>query len=168
MANFNKVFLMGNLTRDPQLGYTPSGTAVAKMGIAINRKYHDSKTNEMKDETTFVDLEAWGRTAELASQYLAKGRLVFIDGRLRLDKWQDKTTGQNRQKLLVVVENIQFLDAKGAGGGPERQPRQPAQANADTEPPVSEPPEPEEFPEEPESGQDSDGDGAAPKDNIPF
>lgn len=115
MASFNKVLLMGNLTRDVEMKYTPSGMALARLGLAVNRKYRDSKTNELREEVTFVDIDVWGKQAETANQYLAKGRPVFIEGRLKFDQWEDKTSGQKRSKLLVVAERIQFM---GTGGGP--------------------------------------------------
>lgn len=116
MANFNRVMLMGNLTRDVELKYTPSNQAVANIGLAVNRRYKTKDTGEQREETTFVDCEAWGRTAEVMNQYLAKGRPVFIEGRLKLDSWQDKDGG-NRSKLKVVVENFQFVDSRGGSGG---------------------------------------------------
>src|SRR5687767_14946466 len=111
-GNFNKVLLLGNLTRDPELRYTPSNMAVTTLGIAVNRRYK-GQDGEMKEEVTFIDCDAWGRTAEVISQYLTKGRPIFIEGRLKLDQWQDKDGG-NRSKLKVVVENFQFVDSKGA------------------------------------------------------
>jgi len=120
MANLNRVFLIGNLTRDPELRYTPSGTAVAQLGLATNRKWKDRQSGEMREETTFVDIELWGKQAELAGQYLAKGRPVFIEGRLRLDQWEDRNTGQKRSKLKVVGERFQFLGSRGEGGGGRR------------------------------------------------
>jgi single-strand DNA-binding protein len=116
MGNYNKVLLMGNLTRDIELKYTPSNQPVANIGLAINRRYR-TKEGENKEETTFVDCEAWGRTAEVMKQYLAKGRPVFLEGRLKLDTWQDQQ-GQNRSKLKVVVDNFQFVDSRGGGGPP--------------------------------------------------
>jgi len=126
MANFNKVLLMGNLTRDPELKYLPSGTAIVSAGLAVNRKYRNRNTQEMVEETTFVDLEGWGPQAETFSRYLTKGRPVFVEGRLKLDTWQGKD-GQKRNKLLVVIENFQFLGAPAAGG---REARPPATAPA--------------------------------------
>jgi len=117
MANVNVVILAGNLTRDPEIRYTPSGMAVAQLGVAVNRKFKDSKTNEMREEVTFVDVELWGKQAETAKQYLSKGRPVLIEGRLKLDQWDDKQTGQKRSKLKVVGERIQFLGAPGGAGG---------------------------------------------------
>src|SRR5436190_4336604 len=116
MANFNKVILAGNLTRDPELRYTPKGTAVAKIGMAVNRSWK-SETGEMKEEVTFVDIEAWGRQAEVIGQYLKKGRPVLIEGRLKLDTWEDKNTHQKMSKLKVVLESFSFLDSRGEGGG---------------------------------------------------
>jgi single-strand DNA-binding protein len=115
MASFNKVILVGNLTRDPELRYTPKGTAVARLGIACNRKWK-TETGELKEEVTFVDVDAFGRTAETISQYLKKGRPILIEGRLRYDTWEDKQTNQKKSKLGVVLENFQFLDS-GTGRG---------------------------------------------------
>ncbi len=117
-GSFNKVMLMGNLTRDIELRHTSGNTAVAKIGIAVNRKFRvgEGDNRELREEVTFVDCEAWGRTAEVMSQYLQKGRPVFIEGRLKLDQWQDQQ-GNNRSKLLVVVESFQFIDSRGDGGG---------------------------------------------------
>lgn len=110
MANFNKVLLMGNLTRDPEVRYTPKGTAVCQLGLAVNRTWKD-ESGQDKEEVTFVDIEVWGKQAETASKYLSKGRPVFVEGRLKLDSWEDKESGQKRNKLKVVGERIQFLGA---------------------------------------------------------
>jgi single-strand DNA-binding protein len=120
MANLNKVLLMGNLTRDPEVRYTPKGTAVAELGIAVNRVY-SGENGEKREEVTFVDVTVWGRTAENVGEYLKKGRPVFIEGRLQLDSWEDKQSGQKRNKLKVVADNVQFLGSRGGagGGGPE-------------------------------------------------
>jgi len=120
MANLNKVLLMGNLTRDPEVRYTPKGTAVTELGIAVNRIY-TGETGEKREEVTFVDVTVWGRTAENVGEYLRKGRPVFIEGRLQLDSWEDKQSGQKRNKLKVVADNVQFLGARGgsSGGGSE-------------------------------------------------
>lgn len=115
-GSFNKVFLMGNLTRDPELRHTQSNMAVATFGVAVNRRWRD-QNGEQREETTFVDCDAWGKTAEVMCQYLTKGRPVFIEGRLRLDSWQDKTSGENRSKLKVVIDTFQFVDSKGGPGG---------------------------------------------------
>jgi single-strand DNA-binding protein len=125
MANFNKVILAGNLTRDPELRYTPKGMAIAKLGLAINRTWKN-EAGETKEEATFVDVDAFGRTAEVIGQYLKKGRPILVEGRLRLDTWDDKQTGQKRSKLGVVLENFQFMDSgKGdgsSGDGPRSRP----------------------------------------------
>lgn len=154
MANFNKVILAGNLTRDPEMRYTPKGTAVVRIGLAINRNWK-TETGESKEEVTFVDVDAFGRTAEVISQYLRKGRPILIEGRLRYDTWEDKQTNQKRSKLGVVLENFQFLDsgrgeASGAGAAeaPRARPAAPpaaaAAAPAPEPPPEAEPQAPEE------------------------
>ena len=116
MASVNKVMLLGNLTRDPEIRYTPKGTAVTDLGMAINR-IRTGDNGERIEEVTYVDVTLWGRTAELAGQYLSKGRSVFIEGRLQLDQWDDKATGQKRSRLRVVGENMQFIGGQGQGGG---------------------------------------------------
>jgi single-strand DNA-binding protein len=160
MANVNKVILIGNLTRDPELRYTPSGTAVAKFGMAINRTWK-SQTGEKKEEVCFVDCQAWARGAELISEYCHKGSQLFIEGRLQLDSWEGKD-GQKRSKLLVVVENSQFLGAptgrkpQGEGAPDPSQPPQgrpraaapedpPADAGGGGEPPPDAAPEGGQF-----------------------
>jgi single-strand DNA-binding protein len=127
-GSFNKVLLMGNLTRDIELRHTASNKAVARIGLAVNQRYTTSE-GEKREETTFVDCEAWGRTAEVMSQYLGKGRPVLIEGRLKLDQWQDKESGQNRSRLVVVVENFQFVDSRGEGGDAPRPASGPAGAS---------------------------------------
>lgn len=117
MASFNKVLLMGNLTRDVELRALPSGNSVAQIGLAVNRSW-TGQDGEKREEVTWVDCEAYGKTAEIMAKYLSKGRPVFIEGRLKLDTWQDKESGQNRSKMKVVVETFQFVgDRQGAGGG---------------------------------------------------
>src|SRR4051794_31722604 len=116
MASFNKVILMGNLTRDPELRYTPKGTAIARLGLAVNRSWK-TETGELKEEVTFVDVDAFGRQAEVISQYLKKGRPILVEGRLKLDQWDDKQTNQKRSRLGVILESFQFLDSGGGGGG---------------------------------------------------
>jgi single-strand DNA-binding protein len=147
MANFNKVILAGNLTRDPELRYTPKGTAIASFGLAINRKWK-SETGEMKEEVTFVDVDAFGRQAEVVAQYMKKGRPFLVDGRLKLDQWEDKNTHQKQSKLKVVLEGFSFIDAKGGdSGAPSDAPRArpvaaaaaPAGAPAAAEPETPEP-----------------------------
>jgi len=116
MASFNKVILMGNLTRDPEMRYTPKGTAVARLGLAVNRRY-TTESGEAKEEVTFVDVDAWGKQAEVIAQYCRKGSSLLVEGRLRLDQWDDKATGQKRSKLGVVLEGFQFVGARREDGG---------------------------------------------------
>jgi single-strand DNA-binding protein len=155
MASFNKVILVGNLTRDPELRYTPKGTAIAKIGVAVNRVW-TNEAGEKKEEVTFVDVDVFGRTAENVGQYMRKGRPILIEGRLRLDQWDDKQTGQKKSKLGVVAENVQFLGSGNGGaegGAPAAaRPARPAPAAA----PVAPPAEPVE------------GDGPAESDDVPF
>lgn len=115
MANLNRVTLIGNLTRDVEVKYTGKGTAIADISIAVNRKWKD-QDNQMKEETTFVDLTAFGKTAELAQQYLSKGSSCYFEGRLNLETWEDKTTQQKRTKIKVIIENMQFLGSKKDSG----------------------------------------------------
>ena len=117
MASLNKVMLIGNLTRDPEIKYTPKGTAIADIGLACNRTY-TTDSGEKREEVTFIDVTLWGRVAEIVGEYCKKGRPLFVEGRLQLDTWDDKATGQKRSKLKVVGENIQLLGSReGAGGG---------------------------------------------------
>src|SRR5437764_12845380 len=116
MASFNKVILLGNLTRDPEIRYTPKGSAVCDLGVAVNRQY-TLENGEKREEVTYVDVVLWARLAEIAAEYLKKGRPVFIEGRLQLDTWDDKQSGQKRSKLRVIGENMQMLGSRGAGGG---------------------------------------------------
>jgi single-strand DNA-binding protein len=128
MASFNKVILMGNLTRDPELRYTPKGTAIAKIGLAVNRVW-TNEAGEKKEEVTFVDVDVFGRTAENVGQYMRKGRPIMIEGRLKLDQWDDKQTGQKKSKLGVVAETVQFLgSAPGSEGGAPSAPAAPRAA----------------------------------------
>ena len=116
MPSVNKVILIGNCTRDPEVRYTPKGTAVADIGMAMNR-YFSSDGGEKREETTFVDVTLWGRQAEVAGEYLKKGRPVYIEGRLQMDSWDDKNTGQKRTKLKIVGEQMQLLGRRDGGGG---------------------------------------------------
>src|SRR6476660_2066028 len=118
MASFNKVILLGNLTRDPEIRYTPKGSAVCDLGIAVNRQY-TLENGERREEVTYVDVVLWARLAEIAAEYLKKGRPVFIEGRLQLDTWDDKQSGQKRSKLRVIGENMQMLGSRQGGGGAE-------------------------------------------------
>jgi len=147
MASFNKVIIVGNLTRDPEVRFIPSGSAVCDISLAVNSQWTDKRSNERKEEVTFVEVTLWGRTAEIAGEYLAKGRPVLIEGRLQQDSWEDKETGQKRSKLKVVAESMQLLgsrDGGGSGGTPasgaaagnsaSRAPAKPAAAQARTSP----------------------------------
>jgi single-strand DNA-binding protein len=116
MASFNKVILLGNLTRDPEVRYTPKGSAVCDLGIAVNRVY-TTDSGEKREEVTYVDVVLWARLAEIAGEYLKKGRPVFIEGRLQMDSWDDKQTGQKRTKLRVVGESMQLLGGRPGGAG---------------------------------------------------
>lgn len=115
MANVNKVILIGNVTRDIEVKFTPKGSAVADVGLAINRKY-SLDNGEKREETTFVDIELWGRLAEIAGEYAKKGSPLYVEGRLRMDTWDDKTSGQKRSKIKIVGENIQLLGGRSSGG----------------------------------------------------
>jgi single-strand DNA-binding protein len=117
MASYNKVLLMGNLTRDPQMKYLPNQTAVVDFGLACNRRYK-TQSGEDREEVTFVDCSAFGRTAEVINQYFTKGKPIFIEGRLRYETWEDKQGGGKRSKLSVHIDNFQFIGGRdGAGGG---------------------------------------------------
>jgi single-strand DNA-binding protein len=153
MANLNRVLLIGNLTRDPEVRYTPKGTAVTEIGLAVNRVY-SGEDGEKKEETTFVDVTLWARQAEVAGQYLKKGRPVFIEGRLQLDTWDDKQTGQKRSRLRVVAENLQLLGSRQDAEGSSFTPSAPRRAPTTSAPPAR--PEPR------------DPDLDAEPDDIPF
>jgi single-strand DNA-binding protein len=159
MASFNRVILVGNLTRDPELRYTPSGTAVCDIGLAVNDRVKNS-AGEWVDETTFVDVTLWARTAEVASEYLSKGSPVLIEGRLKLDNWETND-GQKRSKMRVVCEKMQMLSGRGGGGegggagggGGRAAPRRGAERSQAG-------PSPEEY--------SSPAPPSAPDDDIPF
>jgi single-strand DNA-binding protein len=142
MASYNKVILMGNLTRDPELRYTPKGTAVARIGLAVNRVWR-TETGEQKEEVTFVDIDAFSRQAETIAQYMKKGSPILVEGRLRLHTWEDKQTSQKQSKLRVTLENFRFVGPaqnRGEGAAPEAPRPRPAAA-APAEPPAEAPPE---------------------------
>lgn len=132
MAGYNKVILIGNLTRDPELRYTPKGIAIAKIGLAVNRAWRDSASGELKEEVTFVDIDAFGKQAETLGQYMKKGSPLMVEGRLKLDTWEDKQTNQKRSKLGVVLESFQFLDSRSnrEGAGSEAPRNRPAPSAA--------------------------------------
>ena len=122
MASLNKVLIMGNLTRDPEVRYTPKGQAVVDLGVAVNRRY--KVENETREETTFIDVTFWGRSAEVIGQYMKKGRPIYIEGRLQLDSWEDKATGQKKSRLKVIGDEFQFLGGReggGSGGGDDEE-----------------------------------------------
>ncbi len=150
----NKVILVGNLGTDPEVRYTSGGQAVANLRIATSRSWTDKQSGQRKEETEWHDVEVWGKQAEQCGEYLAKGRQVYVEGRLKTDKWQDKQSGQERSKVKVVADTVRFLGGRGAGGGG-------AGRGAPT-------------PEEPPGGFEEGGDvggggGAAPgNDDIPF
>lgn len=141
MANFNKVLLLGNLTRDPQLSYLPSNMPVCEFGLAINRKWK-SQSGEMKEEVCFVDLTAFGRQAETLNQYMSKGKPLLVDGRLKYHQWEGKD-GQKKSRLTVVVENFQFIGAP-SGARPQGGERGPAPTRTDAAPMEEEMPPVEE------------------------
>lgn len=153
MASFNKVILVGNLTRDPELRYTPKGTAIAKIGIAVNRVW-TNEAGEKKEEVTFVDVDVFGRTAENVGQYMRKGRPILIEGRLRLDQWDDKQTGQKKSKLGVVAETVQFLGSPTGGDGGAPAPAAPRQQRS--------------APAAAPAGEPLEGDGPPESDDVPF
>jgi single-strand DNA-binding protein len=165
MASYNKVLLMGNLTRDPQLKYLPSQTAVCEFGVACNRKYK-LQSGEQREEVTFVDCSAFAKTAELINQYFSKGKPIFIEGRLKYDQWEDKQGGGKRSRLSVHVDNFQFIGGRDSAGGsapPNMDEQVPPQSNrASSRPPAAAPsttppqaaaPE-QPFPEEPQFKED--------------
>ena len=148
MASFNRVILAGNLTRDPELRYTPKGLAIAHFSLAINRTWKN-ETGETKEEVTFVEIDAFGRQAEVIGQYMKKGKPFLVEGRLKLDQWEDKNTHQKQSKLKVVLESFSFIDSKGTDSGPPAAdaPRRPA--------PAAKPPEPSNG-EEPAGPEEDD------------
>lgn len=157
MANLNKVMLIGNLTRDPELRHTPKGTAVSEISMAINRVWNNDQ-GQKQEETTFVEVTLWGRQAELAQQYLVKGRPVYIEGRLQLDSWDDKETGKKRSKLRVIGENMQFLSSGTGGGG----------GNSSERPQQSSSPAPQQRSGPPQGASAAPADEFQEEDDIPF
>ena len=167
MASFNKVMLMGNLTRDPEIKYTPKGTAIADIGLAVNRNY-TTESGEKREEVTFIDVTLWGRVAEIVGEYCKKGRPLFVEGRLQLDTWDDKATGQKRSKLKVVGENIQLLGSReggagGGGGGEHGEGR--SESRSEARPQQN---RPAARPAAPPPRPPADPDLDAPEDDIPF
>ena len=166
MASFNRVILMGNLTRDVELRYTPSGTPVTEIGLAVNDR-RKSQSGEWVEETTFVDITLWGRTAEVASEYLSKGSPILVEGRLKLDTWE--TEGQKRSKLRVVGERMQMLGGRGGGGGGGDRPQQHYSESEFSAPAAAEPAAAEPAAAEPAAAEHAGGHPAdPPQDDIPF
>ena len=117
MPSLNKVLLMGNLTRDPELRVTPKGTSICQFSLAINRQFK-MESGETREEVIYVDVEAWGKQGETIAKYVTKGRPLYVEGRLRLDQWEDKNTKEKRSRMKVVLEQFQFLgEGRGGGGG---------------------------------------------------
>lgn len=176
MSSFNKVILMGNLTRDPEMRYTTSGTAIANISLAVNRKWYN-EARDLQEEVTFVTVDAFGKQAETIGQYFKKGNPIFLEGRLHQDQWVDKQTGEKRSRLKVVLQNFQFLPSGGQsreGGSPPSTRR----VSADSEPqrppskqPQSLPPsaEPQRFHQPPNQPPPTDN-GPPPEeeDDVPF
>lgn len=154
MPSLNQVTLLGNLTRDPQVKYTAGGTAVCELGLAINESYFDRTTNSKKESTVFCDVVCWGRTAEVAGEYLQKGRPVLVTGRLKTDSWDDRESGKKRSKLTVVCENLQMLSGKPDSSAESRPNRQEEESRRDQQPQSQ--------------GNPDYGSGDAPQDEVPF
>lgn len=155
MANFNKVILIGNLTREPELRVTPGGLSICKFGLAVNRNFTDKDGNK-REETTFVDIDSFGKQAEVISKYMAKGRAIMVEGRLKLDQWEDKSSGEKRSRLGVVLEQFQFIggrDSGGEGGGSSSDNR-----SYDANPEQHSPPQRKTAPSSPASQDDVDED----------
>jgi single-strand DNA-binding protein len=163
MPNLNKVMLMGNLTRDVELKTTPSNLTVANLGLAVNRRWK-TPDGEQREEVTFIDCEAWGKSAEILAKYLSKGKPVYLEGRLKLDQWEDKD-GQKRSKMRVVVEEFQFIDSKGStgggggGGGDDYQQSAPRQSSYSRPAPTR---------QAPQGGGGGGGHAAMGEEDIPF
>ena len=174
MANLNKVMLMGNITRDIELRYTPKGTAVADIGMAMNR-VRNGENGERIEETTFVDITLWGRTAEIVHQYAAKGHPLFVEGRLQMDTWVDKATGGNRSKLKVVADNVQLMGSRGGGGGqqvpqsaPQTQAPQTYSQPPQDQAPVAQQAPPVQQQQAPQGGSPAQGGHTEEAEEIPF
>ncbi|MDB6153009.1 MAG: single-strand binding protein [Chthoniobacteraceae bacterium] len=159
MPNLNKVMLMGNLTRDPEIKYTPKGMAITQLALAVNRVW-SNEAGEKQEEVTFIDVEMFGRKAEVAAEYLKKGRPVFIEGRLKLDSWDDKASGQKRSKLKVVGESLEFLGGREGGSGGSGEGGEYSSARPAARPPSR--------PASPPARPPVDPDLDAAEDDIPF
>ena len=167
MANLNKVMLMGNITQDIELRYTPKGTAVSDISLAVNR-FRTGESGERIEETTFVEVTLWGRTAEVVHQYAGKGKPLFVEGRLQLDTWVDKTTGGNRSKLKVVAENIQLVGAKGGGGQAPQQSPAPQNTSSYSEESAQPQQAPPQQQQPPQGGSPAQGGSYEENEDIPF
>ena len=173
MASLNKVFLMGNVTRDPEIRYTTGGAALCILGLAINRKFTTSKGEE-REETCFVDIEVWGKQAESCHNYLRKGSPVFVEGRLKFDQWDDRETGRKRSRLLVNGERVQFLGAPARSAGYDDTTPSPSSSAIPSEFQQKIVPEPPPFPTNdlPKEGHQSTSPASRseeePMDDIPF
>lgn len=161
MPNLNKVMLMGNLTRDPEIKCTPKGTAIADIGLAVSRNY-TTEGGEKREEVTFIDITLWGRVAEIVGEYCKKGSPLFVEGRLQLDSWDDKQTGQKRSKLKVIGENIQLLSSRG-----EHTAQSPDDAAAERAARKSAP-QSQTTRRQEAAAADADPDADAAEDDIPF
>ncbi|MAG59095.1 MAG: single-stranded DNA-binding protein [Planctomycetes bacterium] len=174
MANFNKVLLMGNLTRDPEMKYLPSGTPVVEFGLAVNRQWKDQASGERREATTFVDCKSMGRQAEVINQYMVKGRGIFVEGRLDFRQWEAKDGSGKRSKIDVFVENFQFLGQGGnrdGGGGPPRQQQQQQQQQQGQGYGAQSPQDPGMGGRAPMGGgapMGPTGDSYVPDDDVPF
>jgi len=155
----NKVILIGNLGKDPEVRYTAGGQAVASLRIATSRSWTDKTSGQRKEETEWHDVEVWGKQAEQCGEYLSKGRQVYCEGRLKTDKWQDKQSGQDRYKVKVVAESVRFLGG-GAGGGQRPRPSS-DEAGAPSGPPPG-------FEEPVDNGHHGGGGGGGGGEDIPF
>lgn len=129
MPSFNQVTLIGNLTREVEIRVLPKGTSIGQFGLAVNREFK-GESGEKREEVTFIDCEAWGKTAEIIAKYTTKGRSLLVSGRLKQDTWEDKQSGQKRSKIKVVVENFQFLGGKNDAPAGEHQVDAPAESAA--------------------------------------
>lgn len=160
MPNLNRVILVGRLTRDPELRYTTSGTAVAEISLAINRNTRDRETNASKEEVTFIEVVAWEKKAEVIAQYLKKGAPLLVEGRLKLDSWEDKATKEKRSKLKVVLESFEFLgEGQGRGGA----------SGFDSSTPISSRPHPTSSASTAPTGGRSEPETMPPEDDdVPF
>jgi single-strand DNA-binding protein len=159
MPNLNKVMLMGNITRDPEVRFTPKGTAVTDLSLAVNRTY-TTDDGKPREETTFVEVTYWGRQAEVIGEYMKKGRPIYVEGRLQLDTWEDKTTGQNRSRLKIIGEGFQFLGSRDDGGGGSRGHSSPSESRSSSRP--------EPSGSTPNAGSSDGYDRIEEEDDIPF